>query len=116
MRKNVGEPGFDVVKLSQTIGLSTNQTYRKLKALTGQTAKEFIRTQRLKTAADLLAQNKRSVSEIIYMVGFSTPSYFTRCFKELYGCTPTEYIDTHRTDSIPARDGIRTVDEKIQLK
>ena len=87
------DPAFDVDKFSMAIGISSNQAYRKIKALTGQTAKEFIRNQRLKTSASMLLQKKRSISEIIYMVGFSSPSYFTRCFKEYYGCTPKEYIE-----------------------
>jgi signal transduction histidine kinase/ligand-binding sensor domain-containing protein/DNA-binding response OmpR family regulator len=92
--KNIDNSDFDVEKLSSELGLSSNQTYRKIKALTGQTAKEFIRTQRLKIASKLLSQKKRTVSEIIYMVGFSNPSYFSRCFKDFYGCTPSEYIST----------------------
>ncbi|MCU4163427.1 hybrid sensor histidine kinase/response regulator transcription factor [Carboxylicivirga caseinilyticus] len=92
VNKYLDDPTFDVVKFSEVIGLSANQAYRKIKALTGQTVKEFIRNQRLKTAASLLLQKKRSISEIIYMVGFSSPSYFTRCFKEFYKCTPKEYI------------------------
>lgn len=95
--KHLDDPDLDVEKLSYLIGLSPNQTYRKLKALTGQTAKEFIRTQRLKAAADMLIQQKRSVAEIIYMVGFSSPSYFSRCFREFYGCTPTEYIENNKS-------------------
>lgn len=87
------DPEFDVEQFSYEMGISSNQAYRKIKALTGQTAKEFIRNQRLKTAASLLLQKRRSISEIIYMVGFSSPSYFTRCFKEYYGCTPKEYIE-----------------------
>nr|WP_321452840.1 two-component regulator propeller domain-containing protein [uncultured Carboxylicivirga sp.] len=92
VNKYLDDPTFDVIKFSEVIGLSSNQAYRKIKALTGQTAKEFIRNQRLKIAASLLLQNKRSISEVIYMVGFSSPSYFTRCFKEYYNCTPKEYI------------------------
>lgn len=93
VNKNLDDPSFDVEKFSYDIGISANQAYRKIKALTGQTAKEFIRNQRLKTAADLLLQKRRSISEIIYMVGFSSPSYFTRCFKDYYGYTPKEYIE-----------------------
>lgn len=93
---NLSNPELDVNLLSLEIGLSSNQTYRKIKALTGQTAKEFIRLQRLKVAANLLQQNKRNISEIVYMVGFSTPSYFTRCFKEFYGCSPKEYAAKNR--------------------
>ncbi|WP_010527241.1 hybrid sensor histidine kinase/response regulator transcription factor [Thermophagus xiamenensis] len=93
--ENVDDPDLDVEKLSEKLSLTPNQTYRKIKALTGFTAKEFIRVQRLKIAANLLAQNKRSISEIIYMVGFSSPSYFSRCFKEQYNCTPSEYVKLH---------------------
>jgi YesN/AraC family two-component response regulator len=93
VQANLDKPEFDVERLSHTIGLSANQTYRKIKALTGQTAKEFIRNQRLKVAAQMLVQRKRNVQEIIYMVGFSSPSYFTKCFKEYFGCTPSEYIE-----------------------
>jgi signal transduction histidine kinase/ligand-binding sensor domain-containing protein/DNA-binding response OmpR family regulator len=93
VQANLDKPEFDVERLSHAIGLSSNQTYRKIKALTGQTAKEFIRNQRLKVAAQMLVQRKRNVQEIIYMVGFSSPSYFTKCFKEYFGCTPSEYIE-----------------------
>lgn len=93
------DPNLDVEKLSEQLSLSSNQTYRKIKALTGYTAKEFIRVQRLKISAQLLAQRKRTISEIIYMVGFSSPSYFSRCFKEQYGCTPTEFMEKQDDDN-----------------
>lgn len=93
VQNKLDDPTFDVDAFSKELGASPNQVYRKIKALTGQTAKEFIRNQRLKIAAGLLVQRKRNISEIIYMVGFSNPSYFARCFKEFYGCTPKEYID-----------------------
>nr|WP_319401479.1 two-component regulator propeller domain-containing protein [uncultured Carboxylicivirga sp.] len=92
---HIDDPDFDVEAFSDVLKVSSNQAYRKIKALTGQTAKEFIRNQRLKTAASLLIQNKRSISEVIYMVGFTSPSYFTRCFKNYYGCAPKEYIERH---------------------
>lgn len=91
VNRNLDNSDFDVEAFSSELKVSANQVYRKIKALTGQTANEFIRTQRLKVAADLLLQRKRSISEIIYMVGFTSPSYFSRCFKEFYGCTPKEY-------------------------
>ncbi len=92
INNNLDNTAFDVEKFSEIIGLSSNQAYRKIKSLTGQTIKEFIRNQRLKTAASMLTQNKRSISEIIYMVGFSSPSYFSKCFKEYFDCTPKEYV------------------------
>ena len=93
VNKYLDDPVFDVELFSRDLGVSSNQVYRKIKALTGQTAKEFIRNQRLKIAADLILQHKRTISEVIYMVGFTSPSYFSRCFKEFYGCTPKEYIE-----------------------
>ncbi|MDX8341006.1 two-component regulator propeller domain-containing protein [Draconibacterium sp. IB214405] len=93
VQNNLDNAGFDVDAFSKELKVSANQAYRKIKALTGQTANEFIRTQRLKVAAGMLVQNKRSISEIIYMVGFTSPSYFSRCFKDFYGCTPKEYIE-----------------------
>ncbi|WP_291856494.1 two-component regulator propeller domain-containing protein [Marinilabilia sp.] len=92
VNKHLDNSSLDVDLLSREVGMSANQTYRKIKALTGQTAKEFIRNQRLKVAADLLLQKKKTISEIIYMVGFSSPSYFTRCFKDYFGSTPSDYI------------------------
>ena len=65
--------------------------YRKIKALTNQTAVEFIRSIRLKRAAQLLEQNKLHVSEVAYMVGFIDIDYFRRCFKDQFGHTPKEY-------------------------
>lgn len=93
VQNHLDDPSFDVEAFSSDLKVSSNQLYRKIKALTGQTAKEFIRNQRLKIAADMLAQRRRSISEVIYMVGFTSPSYFTRCFKEFYGCTPKDYIE-----------------------
>lgn len=93
INQNLDNPKFDVDAFSETLKMSSNQVYRKIKALTGQTAKEFIRNQRLKIAATLLIQRKRTISEIIYMVGFTSPSYFTRCFKNYFGCTPKEYME-----------------------
>ncbi len=92
INRNISNVDYDVEKFSNDMNMSQNQLYRRLKALTGQTAKDFIRSQRLKVAADLLMQESREVSEVVYLVGFASPSYFSRCFKDYYGCSPTEYI------------------------
>jgi transcriptional regulator GlxA family with amidase domain len=73
------------------IGMSRMQLFRKLKALTNQTPSEFIRTIRLKRAAQLLQQKFGNVAEITYEVGFNNLSYFAKCFRELYGVSPSEY-------------------------
>lgn len=82
---------LSVKSLSKMLGISSTNLYRKVKALTGQTATEFIRHIRLKRAAQLLKNEHLNVSEVMYMVGFTHPSYFTRCFKELFGVSPKSY-------------------------
>ncbi|MDG5491220.1 response regulator [Psychroserpens sp. SPM9] len=89
---NLSEASYSVDDFSKAVGMSRMQLHRKLKALTGQSATEFIRTQRLKLAASLLKKSDINISEIGYMVGFNNHSYFTKCFKEAYGCSPTEFI------------------------
>ena len=68
--------------------------YRKIKVLTGQTASEFIRKIKLEKAKELLENTDLTISEISYKVGFSSPSYFTKCFKEEYGLIPKEMRHT----------------------
>lgn len=65
------------------------QLYRKLKALTGSSPVELLRTMRLHRAQELLSTSGKSISEVTYEVGFSSPSYFTKCYKEAFGTTPT---------------------------
>ncbi len=96
--ENIEDEKFDVNRFADEMGMSYNMMYRKLKALTGETAVEFIRSYRLKTAAKLLIQKKRTITEINYMVGFSSPSYFAKSFKKMFGCTPTEYIDKNSSE------------------
>ncbi|HMB65215.1 MAG TPA: ATP-binding protein [Eudoraea sp.] len=86
------ESNFNTQEFSEAVGMSRMQLHRKLKALTGLTASEFIRSQRLKLGASLLQNSNANVSEIAYKVGFNDPSYFTKCFKEVYGSSPTEFI------------------------
>ena len=82
---------FSAESFSNEMNVSRMQLHRKLKALTGQSTTEFIRGQRLKLAAKLMRENKISISEIGYTVGFNDPSYFTRCFKNEYGVSPSEF-------------------------
>lgn len=84
-------PDFSAEIFGKEMGVSRMQLHRKLKALTGQSATELIRTQRLKLAANLLKEGKISIAEIGYTVGFNDPSYFTRCFKKEFGCAPSDY-------------------------
>jgi len=88
---HLGDPDFDVEGLGGEVGLSRVQLYRKLYALTGQPPSDFIRTLRLRRGAELLASKAGNVSEVAYRVGFKEPSYFSRCFSQAYGCSPSEY-------------------------
>jgi signal transduction histidine kinase/DNA-binding response OmpR family regulator len=91
VEENLGESEFNIEMFSQRLNMSRTQVHRKLTALTGQSATEFIRSLRLKRAAQLLRQKSGSVSEIAYQTGFGNLSYFTKTFKELFGIAPSEY-------------------------
>jgi signal transduction histidine kinase/ligand-binding sensor domain-containing protein/DNA-binding response OmpR family regulator len=83
---------FSVDVLGNEIGMSRMQLYRKLQALTGQSPSDFIRTMRLQRAAQLLVKNSGSIAQIADQVGFSSHSYFSKCFLEQYGKSPSEYM------------------------
>ena len=95
MDDKLTESSFSVQDFSKAVGMSRMQLHRKLKALTGLSASEFVRSQRLKLAANLLQTSNANVSEIGYQVGFNDPSYFTKCFKEAYAVSPTDYSKKH---------------------
>ncbi len=90
--ENITNSNFSIEDFGGEMGVSRMQLHRKLKALTGQSATEFLRTQRLKLALKLLKEKKISISEVGYTVGFNDPSYFTKCFKHEFGSSPSEYI------------------------
>lgn len=90
--KNIQNPEFNVTELSRLLDLSPTQIYRKIKALTGSTSVEYIRTIKLSKAAEILKTRKYSVKEVCYLSGFNDPSYFVRCFKNYYHMTPSEFM------------------------
>ncbi|MFO7614975.1 MAG: two-component regulator propeller domain-containing protein [Bacteroidales bacterium] len=89
--RHLSDPDFQISVFCREIAMSRQQLYRKLRALMDQAPTEFVRTIRLKKAAELLAQRSGTVSEIAYDTGFNTLSYFTKCFKEQFGVNPSEY-------------------------
>ncbi len=92
---HLDEPDFETKALASELGLSRSQLNRKLRALTGQSTHQFIRTLRLNRAAQLLEKHTGNVSEIAYEVGFNSPSHFTQVFREKFGITPTQYAAKH---------------------
>lgn len=83
---------LNVEDLGRNMGMSRVQLYRKLKSLTNYSPNELLRRMRLKKAASLLASSDMTIAEIAYEVGFSSPSYFTKCYKEQFGESPTEFL------------------------
>lgn len=95
IENHLGNSEFTVEDFQKEIGMSRMQLHRKLKALTGHSASEFMRIQRLVRASEMLSQGYINISEVCYQTGFSSLSYFDRCFKKQFGVTPKEYVSTH---------------------
>jgi len=89
----MGEPELSVDAVAADMGLGRSQLYRKIKALTNYSPVELMRNLRLRHARSLLTSIDKTISEIAYEVGFSSPAYFTKCYKDAYGETPTELRD-----------------------
>jgi signal transduction histidine kinase/DNA-binding response OmpR family regulator len=89
VEKNIGNEKFGVEQLGEEVGMSRSQLHRKLTALIGESPNQFIRSFRLQRAHDLLKQKAATAAEIAYQVGFGSPSYFTKCFHEKFGYTPS---------------------------
>lgn len=89
---NLDSEQINVAFIAEQLNMSHSTLYRKIKALTSLSANEIIRKFKLQKAEQLLLSGKYSVSEISYMIGFSTPTYFRQCFKDEFGLSPTEYL------------------------
>ena len=94
INESIGDPNLNVESLASQLNLSRSQFYRKIKALTNQTANEFIRNIRLLRAKQIIETGNSNISEVCYKVGFSSPSYFTKCFKSYFGVLPKEIEQT----------------------
>ena len=90
--EKMGDSELSVEDLGAELGLGRVQLYRKTKSLTGYAPNELLRIARLRKAASLLASSEKTVAEITYEVGFSSPSYFTRCYKDYFGESPSEFL------------------------
>jgi YesN/AraC family two-component response regulator len=92
IEENIEATDFGVEELSDKVGMSRSQLFRKVKALTDQSPFEFIRTVKLKRATVLLENHTGNISEIAYQVGFNNPAYFAECFRKLFGVSPKEFV------------------------
>ncbi|WP_223233334.1 hybrid sensor histidine kinase/response regulator transcription factor [Chitinophaga sp. CF418] len=96
VEKNLSNAGFSVEELSRELCMNRVSVYRRIFSLTGQTPVEFIRTVRLKKAAQLLSKTEMNVTEVAYEVGFNNPKYFTKYFKMAYNMLPSAYVASMR--------------------
>lgn len=92
IEQNLDSDNVDVAFIADKMNMSHSTLYRKVKALTGMSANEFIRKVRIRNAEQLLLTGKYTISEISYMVGMNSVTYFRQCFKEEFGLVPSEYI------------------------
>ena len=91
IEEHMSDALFGSEQFARELGLSQTRLYRKLTSLTGYSSNDFIRRMRLQRAADLLQKQVGNVSDVAYRVGFNSLSYFAKCFREFYKCTPREY-------------------------
>lgn len=94
IEQHLSDSDLNVTKLGELSGYHPKQIYRRIKQLTGYTAVDYMKGIRMKKAAMLLSQKQFMVSEVMYMVGFSDSSYFSKCFMEKYGKTPKQYMES----------------------
>ncbi|MFW6327917.1 MAG: helix-turn-helix domain-containing protein, partial [Bacteroidota bacterium] len=92
VKQNIDNPGFSIEDLCAELAISRSGLHRKLKAITGLSTTDFIRSIRMKHAALLIKSKAGQISEIAFKVGFSDVSYFSKCFKKQFGSTPTEFL------------------------
>lgn len=92
VEENIDDPELNINNLAQTFTMSRSTFFRKIKAITGITGKEFINSMRLKKAAHLLISSGMNISEVAYAVGHSNPQYFAKWFKAYFKMSPSEYI------------------------
>ena len=90
---NISNPELSVEMISDIVGISRIHLHRKLRQLTNQTTRDLIRNQRITIAAKLLREKKMPIAEVAYAAGFSTPAYFTATFKQMYGMSPSKYMN-----------------------
>ena len=96
VNEHLGDPELTVEQVAAEAGISRVHLHRKLKELTGQTSRDFIRNLRLRKAAEMLSEKKYAISELADAVGFQSASSFATAFKDLFGTSPTEYGQQHQ--------------------
>ena len=99
IQKNLQEPTFSIDTLAEIMCMSRSNFYRKIKGISGMSPNDYLKTIRLKMAAELLLQQEYRINEIYELVGFSSSSYFTKCFKEQFGVPPKEFLNNAKNNA-----------------
>ena len=102
--QNMDNPALSVEMITKEIGISRVHLHRKMKELTNQSTRDFIRNIRLKKAAELFSSKHINISEVAFAVGFTNLASFSNAFKELYGVSPTAYMESHVAQVEKARN------------
>ncbi len=92
VNENIGDSEFGVEQLADAVGLSRVHLHRKMKSLVGLAPRDFLKSVRLKRAAEMLLKKNTNISQVRYSVGFSSPGQFSESFKKYFGYSPSEYI------------------------
>ena len=100
VEQNIKDEHYSVEELSSDLCISRMTFYRKIQTATGQKPTEFIRTIRLHHAAELLRKDDLTITEVSYETGFSSVSYFSRCFRAMFGVSPTQYGKTNTAEDL----------------
>lgn len=106
IEERITDPQLSVEELSREMAMSRSSLHKKLKAMSGHVPNEFIRLIRLKNAAKMLLSGKHNISEVGYLTGFNSPSYFSRCFMQHFNLTPSEFTEKYQSKKISDIDGL----------
>lgn len=99
IERNLSDPEYSIEKLSMALSVSRSNLQRKIKGLSGMTPNDYIRVFRLKKSAQLLMNGEYRINEICYLVGFNSPSYFSKCFQKQFGSLPKEFVKNQEQES-----------------
>ncbi len=92
IEKHISEEEFSIEECSNEVGMSRTHLHKKLRALVGKSPSQYVRTVRLYRAKLMIEEEKGNISEIAYSVGFSSPAYFSKCFKDEFGYPPRNIL------------------------
>lgn len=113
---NLSDPTLNVERLAAHVGMSRVHMHRKLKELTNQSARDYIRNIRLRQAGILLGEKKLNISDVAYAIGFSNLSHFSSTFKDFYGVSPKDYMNEHIEQTATEQEKERTNGQEPQPK